>query len=81
LDWALQFAHAFDATCHVIHVAANSNGEEPHRITEDRLTYAEREGLDAVKEKLDDRGQLTLAAGGVATCLLRSRAGRLARSS
>jgi nucleotide-binding universal stress UspA family protein len=69
LDWALRFSHAFDAACAVIHVAANSNGEEPRRITEDRLTYAEREGLDAVKGKLDGRGQLILAAGSVASVI------------
>jgi nucleotide-binding universal stress UspA family protein len=69
LDWALQVAHAFNAACDVIHVAANSNGEEPRRITEDRLTYAEREGLDAVKEKLDGRSQLVLAAGGAASVI------------
>jgi len=69
LDWALRFAHAFDATCDVIHVAANSNGEEPHRITEDRLTSAEREALDAVKSKLDGAGQLILSAGGAASVI------------
>jgi len=69
LDWALRFAYAFDATCDVICVAANSNGEEHRRITEDRLTYAEREGLDAVKKKLDGRGQLILAAGSVASVI------------
>ncbi len=66
LDWALQFARAFDAGCDVIHIAANSNGEGPQRITEDRLTSAEREGLEAIKEKLDGSGQLIFAAGGVA---------------
>lgn len=63
LDWALQFAHAFDAACDVIHVAANSYGEEQRRITQDWLTHREREGLDAVKNKLDGRGQLILATG------------------
>ena len=69
LDWALQFARAFGATCDVIHVAANSNGEGPRRITEDRLTYADREALDAVKDKLDGLGQLILAAGSVASVI------------
>ena len=63
LDWALQFAHAFDAACDVIHVAANSGGEEQRRITQDWLTHREREGLDAVKNKLDGRGQIVLATG------------------
>jgi nucleotide-binding universal stress UspA family protein len=69
LDWALQFARAFEAKCDVIHVAANSNGEEPHRITEERLTYVDREALDAVKDKLDGLGQLILAAGSVASVI------------
>jgi nucleotide-binding universal stress UspA family protein len=69
LDWALQFARAFDAACDVIHVAVNSDGREPRRITEDRLTYAEREGLEAVREKLDGRGQLLLATGDVASAV------------
>jgi len=43
LDWALQFAHAFDAACDVIRVGANSDGEEQRRITEDWLTRPERE--------------------------------------
>jgi len=63
LDWVLQFAHAFYAACDVIHVAANSDGEEQRRITQDWLTHREREGLDAVKNKLDGRGQLILATG------------------
>jgi nucleotide-binding universal stress UspA family protein len=63
LDWAMQFAHAFDAACDVIHVAANSDGQEPRQITEDRLTRAEREALDAIEKKLDGRGQFTLATG------------------
>jgi nucleotide-binding universal stress UspA family protein len=69
LDWAIQFAHAFDAACDVIHVVAYSNGEEPRRTTTDRLTYAEREGLDAVKGKLSGLGQLILAAGGAASVI------------
>jgi nucleotide-binding universal stress UspA family protein len=69
LDWALRFADAFDAACDVIHVAANSNGEEPRRITEDRLTSAEREALDAVKDKLDGAGQLILASGNFASVI------------
>lgn len=63
LNWAMQFAHAFDAACDVIHVAANSGGEEQRRITADWLTRPERERLDAVKKKLDGRGQLILATG------------------
>ena len=63
LDWAMQFAHAFDAACDAIHVAANSDGQEQRRITEDWLTRREREALDAVKKKLDGRGKLILAAG------------------
>ena len=55
LDWALQFVHAFDATCDVIHVALNSGGHEPQRMAEDRLTNAERERLGAIKRKLDGR--------------------------
>lgn len=69
LDWAMQFAHVFGAACDVIHVAANSDGQEPRRITEDRLTYAEREGLEAVKKKLDGRGQLILATGELASVI------------
>ena len=63
LDWAMQFAHAFDAECDVIHIAANSDGEEQRPITEDRLTRPEREMFDAVKKKLDGGGQLMLATG------------------
>jgi nucleotide-binding universal stress UspA family protein len=63
LDWALQFVHAFDATCDVIHVARNSGGHEPRRMAEDWLTNAERERLGAIKRKLDGRGQVILAAG------------------
>jgi len=63
LDCAIQFTHAFDAACDVIHVAANSDGEEQRHITEDRLTRPERDSLDAIKKKLDGRGQLILATG------------------
>ena len=63
LDWAMQFAHAFDAACDVIHVAANSDGQEQRRVTEDWLTRREREALDAVKKKLDGRGKFIFAAG------------------
>ena len=69
LDWALKFAHAFGATCNVIHVAGTANGDEPRRVTEDQLTYAEREGIRAVRRKLDGLGQLILAAGSVASAI------------
>jgi nucleotide-binding universal stress UspA family protein len=69
LDWAMQFAHAFNAACDVIHVAANSDGQEQRRITEDWLTRPERETLDAVRKKLDGGGQLILAAGDVASAV------------
>jgi nucleotide-binding universal stress UspA family protein len=75
MDWALQFAHAFDAACDVIHVAANSDGEEQRRITEDWLTHREREGLDAVKKKLDGGGQLILATGNLASVIAAASVG------
>jgi nucleotide-binding universal stress UspA family protein len=65
----MQFAHAFNAACDVIHVAANSDGQEQRRITEDWLTRPERETLDAVRKKLDGGGQLILAAGDVASAV------------
>ncbi len=69
LDWALKFAHAFGATCNVIHVAGTANGDEPRRVTEDQLTYAEREGIRAVRRKLDGLDQLILATGSVASAI------------
>ena len=62
-DWALRFAGAFEATCDVIHVAANSDGQQQRRITEDSLTNSERQALAAVKAKLGGYGQVILAAG------------------
>jgi len=75
LDWALQFAHAFDAACDVIHVAANSDGEEQRRITEDWLTRPERETLDAVKKKLNGGGQVMLATGDRASVIAAASVG------
>jgi len=63
LDSAMRLARAFDAACDVIHVAANSDGDEQRNITEDGLTRPEREALDAVKQRLDGAGQLMLATG------------------
>jgi hypothetical protein len=72
---ALQFAHAFDAACDVIHVAANSDSQEKQRIVEDRLTCAERKGLDSVKNKLDGGGQRILATGDLASVIAATSVG------
>jgi hypothetical protein len=71
----MQFAQAFDAACDVIHVAANSDGEEQRRITEDWLTRPEREALDVVKKKLDGGGQLILATGDLASVIAATSVG------
>jgi len=75
LDWAMRLADTFSAACDVIHVAANSDGEEQRRITEDWLTRPERETLDAVKKKLDGSGQIILATGDVASAVTIASAG------
>jgi len=54
LNWSLRFAEAFGARCDVICVAS---------IAQDRLPYTEGERLEAIKKRLDGRGQVLLTAG------------------
>lgn len=69
LDWALRFAHAFDAACDVIQVTVHAHNGESRSITEDSLRREERATLDTVRQKLDGRGQVILTAGDPETAI------------
>ena len=74
LEWALRFASAFEATCHVLHIADFSDGRSPRRVTEDALTRHEREELKSIKARLAVGRRVDLFAGEAEEVIVRASA-------